>query len=429
MKTINRRLKNCVKGRTILELMKNLLFTPREFVLTVLFFCLSSFSASANQSVRLENQMKKLASGGIILLNDETGQPLFHFNPDKKLLPASLFKIPLVIAAMEIMGKKFRFITEIYLNSKNDLLIKGFGDPFLVSKEILIIAQKLSESKISKINSIFLDISAFSPNIVVPGVSETLNPYDALNGALIVNFNTVFVRKDKSGVIISAEPETPLTPLARKKGALLKRGTQERFNLGRNDKESLLYTVELFRVLFQQSGIKVKKQGLRISEVNTKWKLIYYHKSSRSISSILEALLKYSNNYIANQFYLTLGAMKYGYPATMKKGTKAVLEYLVKNLKMSKDEIEFDEGSGISRNTQITGKSMMLLMEYFRKYIYLMADVGGVLRKSGTLTGVYNYAGYIKAKKGFRPFVIITNNKKNNRLRILNLLKKYSNLY
>jgi D-alanyl-D-alanine carboxypeptidase len=47
-----------------------------------------------------------------------------------------------------------------------------------------------------------------------------------------------------------------------------------------------------------------------------------------------------------------------------------------------------------------------------------------VLRKSGTLTGVYNFAGYIRGPDGLYPFVILTNQAVNKRAEILRLLQR-----
>ena len=46
------------------------------------------------------------------------------------------------------------------------------------------------------------------------GLANSLNPYDAALGALVSNFNTVFVRVEAGGRVSSAEPKTPLTPIA-----------------------------------------------------------------------------------------------------------------------------------------------------------------------------------------------------------------------
>ena len=44
--------------------------------------------------------------------------------------------------------------------------------------------------------------------------------------------------------------------------------------------------------------------------------------------------------------------------------------------------------------------------------------------KSGTLKGVYTYAGYFVREDNFESFVIILNQKKNNRDRILDLIEQ-----
>ena len=44
--------------------------------------------------------------------------------------------------------------------------------------------------------------------------------------------------------------------------------------------------------------------------------------------------------------------------------------------------------------------------------------------KTGTLTGVYNLAGYIKTEVGERPFVKMMEQAKNNRWKVLDILLK-----
>jgi D-alanyl-D-alanine carboxypeptidase/D-alanyl-D-alanine-endopeptidase (penicillin-binding protein 4) len=82
------------------------------------------------------------------------------------------------------------------------------------------------------------------------------------------------------------------------------------------------------------------------------------------------------------------------------------------------------EGSGLSRTQRSTAAGMMRILEVFKPYADLLQEVGGVLRKSGTLTGVYNFAGYIRGPDGLYPFVIITNQTVNNRAEILQLLQR-----
>ena len=66
---------------------------------------------------------------------------------------------------------------------------------------------------------------------------------------------------------------------------------------------------------------------------------------------------------------------------------------------------------------------MMQILEQFKPYADLLTETNGILRKSGTLTGVYNFAGYIPGPEGLYPFVILTNQGSNSRDEILQILR------
>ena len=82
------------------------------------------------------------------------------------------------------------------------------------------------------------------------------------------------------------------------------------------------------------------------------------------------------------------------------------------------------EGSGLDRAQLSTGIGMLRILEIFKPHAELLPNVNGVYRKSGTLTGVYNYAGYIPRSDGLYPFVILTNQSANNRDEILQVLRQ-----
>ncbi|PQP32719.1 D-alanyl-D-alanine carboxypeptidase, partial [Desulfobacteraceae bacterium SEEP-SAG10] len=68
------------------------------------------------------------------------------------------------------------------------------------------------DTQLKNINDLVLDGSYFKDPVLIPGVASTYEPYDAPNGALCVNFNTVNFRRDKNGAYVSAETQTPLLP-------------------------------------------------------------------------------------------------------------------------------------------------------------------------------------------------------------------------
>lgn len=379
-----------------------------------------------NSGLSLKRRIIRLAPHGSVLLSDENGKPLLTHGAEQILIPASIIKIYTALVAYDILSPDYHFKTEFFTDIQNNLAIKGWGDPFLISEEINLITDQLKLCLASPVKQLYLDHSAFSNNLQIDGISHSLNPYDALNGALAVNFNTIFIKKDPSGTLYSAEAVTPLTPLAIKKSIFLKPGGEERINLADNKAESLQYAGELFSALLKNANITVNKQKIGYVKIDHSWQLKLRHYNQRNLNSMIKALFKYSNNYIANQLLLVIGAEKKGYPATLEKSRAVFKAYLNRHFPQASPSIIIDEASGISRNNKISGAMMINILSRFKKYSDLLNLKNHVLVKSGTLTGVYNYAGYFITQKGLRPFVIMTNQKKNNRNRILKLLHQYS---
>jgi D-alanyl-D-alanine carboxypeptidase/D-alanyl-D-alanine-endopeptidase (penicillin-binding protein 4) len=102
-------------------------------------------------------------------------------NLHKPYVPASIIKIATALAALEILGPEFRFNTDFYLDDQQNLYIKGFGDPFLISEEVVFIVVKLKELGCTKINDIYLDNTAFQLVAPADGAGASDNPYDAQN--------------------------------------------------------------------------------------------------------------------------------------------------------------------------------------------------------------------------------------------------------
>ncbi len=377
--------------------------------------------STASDSAALR-QIRSLVTNGAVVLADEQGEIRVSHNPDRLLVPASILKILTAQVAMDVLGDGYRFKTDFYVDDEDNLFIKGWGDPFLVSGELDTIAVRLTSAGLKRIRGVCLDVSSFDQNIRIPGVSSTRNPYDAINDALAVNFNTINVGRGADGSVFSGEPETPLTPTARAKAAVLSPGTRERINLTKNRPECRLYAGELFCAMLNKNGVAIP--NTTVSQGPPQGRLIYSHLNTRDLSTVVKGLMKYSNNFIANQIYLTVGATRLGYPASLSKANAFFNNHVQTVLGIPSEELKITEGSGISRDNRITATAMMKILEQFRPRAELLSRKGNALVKSGTLTGVYNYAGYIKTHSGLRPFVIILNQPENYRDTILSVLSK-----
>ncbi|MBW1710192.1 MAG: D-alanyl-D-alanine carboxypeptidase [Deltaproteobacteria bacterium] len=373
-------------------------------------------------------QIQTLAGDGAVMAADAEGHSLFALNQNKPLVPASIFKIVTSAAALKFFGPAYHFKTEFRINPEGDLYLVGRGDPYLVSEELALIAERLKAKGLKNVRNILLDDSYFSPGLVLHGTSRSLNPYDAYNGAICVNFNTLFVRVDSSNNVSSAEPQTPLTDFARR--IALKSGVKgkARINLAGNPETVSLYAGHLLKAFLIEEGLKVRGHIIRTDKGSASVPLLYRHRSRHDLAWLVKRLLKYSSNFMANQIFLTMGAERYGSPATVHKSRRVMSEYLAA---IGLPKLHIEEGSGLSRRTRITAAQMISALHHFQPYRSLLQFDEKVWYKTGTLSDVKSVAGYIEQGNG-QPlaFVIMLNGKGVTplaRQKILTLLKENLN--
>lgn len=328
-----------------------------------------------------------------ILVAEPGGGIIISKNARKNLIPASILKIFTSLGALHYLDSNYRFQTEFYLDNESNLKIKGFGDPLLVSEIVNSISRLLSAliGNSIKINDLVVDDSYFSRPLTIPGISSSSQPYDAPNGALCVNFNTVFFERAKSGYI-SAEPQTPLLPYAEKKIKALKLKSG-RIVLSHIDNENTIYAGKLFQYFLEQQGVQLRGK-VKLGRVNQdEDKLIYRYVSRFSMEQLISRLLEHSNNFATNQLFIASGIKALGPPGNLKKGVAAALAYAKNSLQIG--DMTIVEGSGISRKNRISARHMQRILEAFVPYHRLMRREDREYYKTGTLHGVSTRAGYI----------------------------------
>jgi len=265
---------------------------------------------------KLDNLGHLIGSQDAVLVADPRGHIIFSKNEDTQLIPASILKIFTALVAFHYLGPDYKFFTEFYVDRDSNLKIKGYGDPLLISETVAEMIHNLSmklDVKYRIINDLVLDDSYFSQQTKIPGVNVSYEPYDASNGALCVNFNTVNFKRDKNGVYISAESQTPLLSfiLPRIRASQMDHG---RIVLSHQRNEITLYAGSLFLYFLENEGIRIKG-NIRLGKIQKKEdKLIYKHVSGFSLIQTLSKLLEYSNNFIANQLLIASGIKAYGPP-------------------------------------------------------------------------------------------------------------------
>ncbi len=340
-----------------------------------------------------------------VAVASQDGTHLIAIHADKLLVPASILKTLTAAAALHHLGKDYHYATDFYLDDKSNLTIKGYGDPLLVSERLQVIAQTLSE-RIQHIENLILDDHYFAYPVSVPGRSISVEPYDAPNGALCVNFNTVFFKKEKFGWV-SAEPQTPLMPMIipKIKASGLESG---RITLAADRNESLKYAGALFSYFLNKAGIRTSGV-IEFGVVDMdKDKLLWRHISDKALTDIIADLMEFSNNFIANQLLLTMGAKVYGPPATLGNGLQVLRTYSSSVVGLKTGNIA--EASGLSRQNRISANGMLKVLEHFSPYHYLMRHKGRQWYKTGTLKGVHTRAGFLDSVDGDRyRFVVMIN--------------------
>jgi D-alanyl-D-alanine carboxypeptidase/D-alanyl-D-alanine-endopeptidase (penicillin-binding protein 4) len=346
-----------------------------------------------------------LGPQALVLVVDAKGNELVAQNADEPFVPASVTKIVTAWLAMQVLGGDYRFQTRFYLDDKRVLYVRGGGDPFLISEELAPLAAKLVAVIGKKpITGIVLDASYYPPDLRIAGIEDTSESYNALNSALAVNFNTVSAVRSGDKVR-SAEKQTPITPLAITEFQQRGPDGKGRISLSQDPKVSLQYAGELISAFIEKAGGSVKGP-ISTGNVPEGLKPIYTHRQSRPLSKILIELLRASNNYIANQVFLEIGARRLGSPVSLEKSLKVANEMIAAQGLTA--DIQFEEGSGISRNNRFTARGLAKLLAQFSPHADLLRGHDGGMNKTGSMEGVRTLAGFADTSSHGRVRFVIS---------------------
>jgi D-alanyl-D-alanine carboxypeptidase/D-alanyl-D-alanine-endopeptidase (penicillin-binding protein 4) len=167
---------------------------------------------------------------------------------------------------------------------------------------------------------------------------------------------------------------------------------------------SLQYAGELIAAFIGRAGGHVAGK-VSIGSVPAGLQPVYVHRQSRPLAEILVDLLRASNNFVANQVFLEIGAHRYGGPVSLDKSLKVANEMLAAHGLAT--AIHIEEGSGISRNDGFTARGLAQVLELFAPHADMLHGHDGGTNKTGTMSGVSTLAGYADTtSRGRVRFVI-----------------------
>jgi D-alanyl-D-alanine carboxypeptidase/D-alanyl-D-alanine-endopeptidase (penicillin-binding protein 4) len=212
-----------------------------------------------------------------------------------------------------------------------------------------------------------------------------------------------------------------MTPLALKKIQLL--GLRKgRYTFSHHRHEAARHAGELLAYFLRKSG-KAAQGKVRSGKVGPGDRLIYTYYSIFTLEEALKKMFEFSNNFMANQILIALGAHVHGPPGTLSKGIRVISDFSGEVLHLN--DVEIAEGSGISRKNRLSALDMLAVLRRFEPYRALLVRDGCLLYKTGSLRGIRTRAGYIENTSG-KPyyFVVFLNDSDADIDSILDCVKK-----
>jgi D-alanyl-D-alanine carboxypeptidase/D-alanyl-D-alanine-endopeptidase (penicillin-binding protein 4) len=392
--------------------------------------------------------------------------PLVAWNGDVKRVPASVIKVLTTYSALLGLGYDYRWETKFFHTGyirkgilRGDLIIKASGDPTLKTADLDDIVQRLRRAGIRRIlGNIIIDRTLFKvPNKNSSGFDKNLySPYNAMPDALMFNERKSTLCVTSTGKHVKIRRDIPdwsykvvnkMRPVngscrrgrSWPKVSIKERGSQSIITLSgrlsrRCGKRTICKVVtKPYKSFYYALKDEMKKKGIKfkgkmkLRPTPRKAKYLFSHYSPR-LEEVISTIAKKSNNLMARQLLLTLGAKYYTLPSTTFKGRKAIEKILSRYHILEPHSTFVANGSGLSRKSRITAHSLANLLIHAERHYgarwretLSIAGIDGTIRKrfryssvygrawmkTGTIKHVANIAGYVEGASGELYVVVV----------------------
>lgn len=396
----------------------------------------------------------------------DSGEVVLRWNETVARNPGSTIKLLTTLVALDVLGPAHTWKTDVFVlgdveNGRlhGDLLLKGYGDPFMVTERVWQLLRNIRQAGIREIvGDLHIDDSYFYLPEFNPAEfdRQPLRAYNVAPNALLMNFkvvrywfepehdtNSVHVRLDpplenlgvdnrlslgpgscrgyQRGITISANEAVDRMTFSGKFPGRCKHYAMDRTALSHNE-----FVYGLFISLWRESGGEFKGGWRNAIAPDDSEPLLSF--DSLPLSDVITRVNKFSNNVMARQLLFTLSAEVLGQPGTEAGGREVVADWLGdKGLELN--ALKFDNGAGLSRDARMSASDMATLLEFAWRQPYMpeyvsslsLAGQDGTLRrrfddatpdgsahlKTGSLDHVTAIAGYLQARSG-RRFAVVT---------------------
>ena len=418
----------------------------------------TTLSPKVQQALKT-NKLQDDALSLVLLPLNGPGIPTV-FNADVSMNPASTMKLVTTYAALEMLGPTHQWKTEFYtdgtLNNgilQGNLYLKGGGDPKLNMEKLWLLMRDLRANGVQQVTgNLVLDRNFFDqPQLPVfnDDGNDKNKPFLVKPDSLMVNLKALrFVARNDAGkVLISVEPpiasiridnqvkavntkqctgDVRYNPVTQADGSVLVTVSGQLAD-GCNSQTylSLLdhatYTAGAVRAIWKELGGSIQGQN-RQAAVPKNAKLLA-RAYSPDLAEIIRDINKYSNNTMAQQLFLSLGAQfRSDADGDDAKAAQRVIRQWLAKKGITAPHLVMENGSGLSRAERVSAREMAQMLQaawkspYAAEFISSMPIAGkdGTMRKrlkttamngqahikTGTLNTVRAISGFSRDSNG-----------------------------
>jgi D-alanyl-D-alanine carboxypeptidase/D-alanyl-D-alanine-endopeptidase (penicillin-binding protein 4) len=436
----------------------------------------SNFSFAQKDADRIATAFKKFetdsqfkhASISLYIIDTKTGKVIFDKNSQVGLAPASCLKVVTSAAAFDLLGKDYRYTTDVNYNGDithdtlhGNLHINGSGDPTLGSFRWKSTTMDLVIKNIFKALQ-DKNIKVITGNLTMHEINwETQatprgwtwddigNYYGA--GARGFNWNEnqydMFLRTGKKigdeVEIIETKPPLKVSFINELTTAAAGSGDRSIIYLPEDGSLGFIRgTVPAGESKFKVSGslpepalafLNAFEEGMKANNIILRGSLstnrLLVNKdvispipqttlltiASPTLDSINYWFLQKSVNLFGEAFVKMISYNKTQWAST-DTGVNIIKDFWSKN-GIEKSALHMIDGSGLSPANRITTNALVTVMQYAKKqswypsFYNALPEQNGIKMKSGYIGGVRSYTGYIRSKLGTEyTFSFIINN-------------------
>lgn len=323
-------------------------------------------------------------------------------NADVSVNPASTMKLVTTYAALELLGPNHQWKTEFYADGplvdgvlNGNLYLKGGGDPKLNMEKLWLLLRDLRANGVSKVTGdLVLDRSHFvQPDLPVfdDDGGDQNKPFLVGPDSLLVNLKALrfIVRNDGGKVNVAVEPpiasvridnrvqalpaakcpgwpEVLYNPVADGDGVTvvvtgkLAAGCSAQTYLSLLDHER--YAAGAVRAIWGELGGSILGTD-RVAQVPSSARLLA-RAYSPDLTEIIRDVNKYSNNTMAKQLFLSLGAaFRNEADADDAKAAQRVIRQWLAKKGLISPHLVIENGSGLSRAERISARELASLLQ------------------------------------------------------------------